>query len=154
MSSKKFTVVCFENPANDVQSQIQKFSKDYTIISVSDKKSVLKQLDDSEIRVLLIDERNLKSDYTKILEGLKGKFPALTRIIISNDVTKEKVLEAVNKYHVFAFLSEDKISSELKKILSDAYTKFKKIKEREKLISKLQSSNEQLEFMLREKLIS
>lgn len=76
------------------------------------------------------------------------------RILLTGYADLNAVIEAVNKGKIFHYLSKPWNEEELDMTILRAYDIYKKRKEEQELTDKLAVSNDQLEFLLRQKLLS
>ncbi len=89
-----------------------------------------------------------------LLEKLKSSHPYIGRILITGCSDISIVIEAINRCEVFRFLTKPWVKDDLiETILTSHEQSQEKQKENLKAI-KLTETNQQLEFMLRQKLIS
>lgn len=90
----------------------------------------------------------------EFLETILGEYPDPMRILLTGYADMNAVVDAVNKGKIFHYLTKPWNEEELDFTITKAYAIYKeKIDERENA-QKLSVSNEQLEFLLRQKLLS
>ena len=90
----------------------------------------------------------------KILEEIIKINPDSMRILLTGYTDMSAVIDAVNKGKIFHYLSKPWSEEELDETIQRAYEIYAEKKQILETYSKLEVSNEQLEFLLRQKLLS
>tara|TARA_B110000967_G_scaffold204046_1_gene245804 strand:+ start:268 stop:561 length:294 start_codon:yes stop_codon:yes gene_type:complete len=89
-----------------------------------------------------------------LLEMLKESHPYIGRILITGSSNINIGIEAINRCKVFRFLTKPRVKDDLVETIGSCCLENEE-KQKENLVSaKLIETNQQLEFMLRQKLIS
>jgi response regulator RpfG family c-di-GMP phosphodiesterase len=90
----------------------------------------------------------------EFLESILNEYPDPIRILLTGYADMNAVIDAINKGKIFHYLTKPWNEEELDMTILRAYDVYKqKINERE-VTNKLSLSNDQLEFLLRQKLLS
>jgi response regulator RpfG family c-di-GMP phosphodiesterase len=76
------------------------------------------------------------------------------RILLTGYADMQAVVDAVNKGKIFHYLSKPWNEEELNMTITRAYDIYRKQLEERELNKKLEVSNDQLEFLLRQRLLS
>ena len=114
----------------------------------------LEIINSQQIDVVITDHMMPSISGADLLERLKIEQPQIGRILITGCNDINIVIEAINRCEVFRFLTKPWVKDDLIQTIEAAY-KSASEKYQEKLMAgKLQETNQQLEFMLRQKLIS
>ncbi|MDB5272388.1 MAG: response regulator with CheY-like receiver, AAA-type ATPase, and DNA-binding domain [Chitinophagaceae bacterium] len=140
-----------ENNLNAFKASFRRDFKVYTAISADDAKVILKE---TEIHVLITDQRMPGTTGTELLAQAVKDFPDQTRILLTGFSDIEALKDAINLGQIFCYLQKPWNDDELKETIKRAYQVFNLKKEKEALTEKLLLTNEQLEFYLRQKLLS
>jgi response regulator RpfG family c-di-GMP phosphodiesterase len=140
-----------ENNLNAFKASFRRDFKVYTAISADDAKVILK---DTEIHVLITDQRMPGTTGTELLAQAVKDFPDQTRILLTGFSDIEALKDAINLGQIFCYLQKPWNDDELKQTIKRAYQVYNLKKEKEALTEKLMITNEQLEFYLRQKLLS
>ena len=90
----------------------------------------------------------------EFLERIIEKYPDPMRILLTGYADLNAVIDAVNKGKIFHYLSKPWNEEELDMTIQRAFDLYKKRKEEQEVTDKLAISNDQLEFLLRQKLLS
>lgn len=88
------------------------------------------------------------------LEKVLEKFPDPMRILLTGYADMNAVVDAVNKGKIFHYLAKPWNEEELDMTIKRAYEKYLEKVELKEMNQKLAGSNDQLEFMLRQRLLS
>lgn len=140
-----------ENNLNAFKASFRRDFKVYTAISADDAKVILGQ---TEIHVLITDQRMPGTTGTELLAQAVKDFPDQTRILLTGFSDIEALKDAINLGQIFCYLQKPWNDDELKETIKRAYQVYNLKKEKEALTEKLLLTNEQLEFYLRQKLLS
>jgi len=123
----------------------------YTAESANEGKKILKE---NDIEIILSDQRMPGMTGVDFFESIISDFPDAIRILITGYSDIDAVIEAINKGQVYKYISKPWNNSELIITINKAYEVFSLRKENKVLTKSLLQANSQLEFMLRQKLIS
>ncbi len=123
----------------------------YTALSVDEGNKILSE---NEIHVLITDQRMPGKLGTDLLAQAVKDNPDQIRILLTGYSDIEAVKDAINRGQIYHYLEKPWKEDELKKTIEEAY-KVYNLKKKQKFFSEqLMATNEQLEFMLRQKLLS
>ncbi|MBC7485224.1 MAG: response regulator [Cytophagaceae bacterium] len=140
-----------ENNLNAFKASFRRDFKVYTAISADDAKVILAE---TQIHVLITDQRMPGTTGTELLAQAVKDFPDQTRILLTGFSDIEALKDAINLGQIFCYLQKPWNDEELKQTIKRAYQVYNLKKEKEALTEKLMITNEQLEFYLRQKLLS
>jgi response regulator RpfG family c-di-GMP phosphodiesterase len=90
----------------------------------------------------------------EFLEKIIEVYPDPVRILLTGYADINAVIDAVNKGKIFHHLSKPWNEEELEETINKAFEVYTAKKEIREINSKLAISNDQLEFLLRQKLLS
>jgi response regulator RpfG family c-di-GMP phosphodiesterase len=90
----------------------------------------------------------------EFLESILNEYPDPIRILLTGYADMNAVVDAVNKGKIFHYLTKPWNEEELDMTINRAYDIYKTRMEEKEMTQKLSLSNEQLEFLLRQKLLS
>jgi DNA-binding NtrC family response regulator len=130
------------------------FRKIFNVITANDATEALEIIKDQHVDVVITDHMMSNISGVDLLEMLKDSHPLIGRILITGCSDIAIVIEAINRCDVFRFLTKPWIKNDLIETITSSFEmNLEKRKENQKS-SKLEETNQQLEFMLRQKLIS
>jgi response regulator RpfG family c-di-GMP phosphodiesterase len=123
----------------------------FTAISADEGKKILAS---QEIHVLITDQRMPGTLGTELLAQAVKENPDQIRILLTGFSDIEAIKDAVNRGQIYHYLQKPWNDKELKETIEQAYKVYHLKKKQQELSSQLMETNEQLEFMLRQKLLS
>jgi YesN/AraC family two-component response regulator len=133
------------------KASFRRFFTVFTAISAAAAQDILNE---NQIHVLITDQRMPETTGTQLLAQAVKDFPDQTRILLTGYSDLEALKDAVNLGQIFCYLQKPWNDDELKETILKAYQVYHLKKEKEELTEKLLKTNEQLEFYLRQKLLS
>lgn len=111
-------------------------------------------LKNNEIEIILTDQRMPEETGVEFLESIIESYPDTMRILITGYSDIDAVIDAVNKGQIYRYISKPWDVEYLKISIDKAYEVYNLRKENKELTKSLLQANSQLEFMLRQKLLS
>jgi len=90
----------------------------------------------------------------EFLESILDEYPDPIRILLTGYADMNAVIDAINKGKIFHYLTKPWNEEELDITINRAYEIYKSRMDEKEMTHKLSLSNEQLEFLLRQKLLS
>lgn len=124
----------------------------FTAESAAEGLAILEE--DPDISVIISDQRMPNMSGTEFFHVIKNKYPFAVRILLTGYTDMNDLVGAVNQGNIYKYLNKpwnEKVLHEVIKKSHEVY--LLKMKEHEDK-KKLEEANSQLEFMLRQKLIS
>jgi response regulator RpfG family c-di-GMP phosphodiesterase len=154
MPQSKITVLYVDDEENNLFSFKAAFRIKYNVITALTGEEALKILTEKPVQIIITDQRMPEMTGVEFLEKVLEKFPDTMRILLTGYTDMEAVVDAVNKGKIFHYLAKPWNEDELDLTINAAYGKYLEKVELKELNEKLEGSNEQLEFLLRQKLLS
>ena len=130
------------------------FRKIFDVHLANDATEALEVIKSNEIHVVVTDHMMPDISGVDLLEILKDSQPLIGRILITGCTEIAIVIEAINRSEVFRFLTKPWIKDDLTETIKASYEINATKREESKKQDTLEETNQQLEFMLRQKLIS
>lgn len=124
----------------------------YTAVSAEEAIKILRT--NNNINVIITDQRMPQMTGVEFLESILDEFPDPIRILLTGYADMNAVIDAVNKGKIFHYLSKPWNEEELDMTIKRAYDVYKQKMDEKEMTYKLSLSNDQLEFLLRQKLLS
>jgi len=125
--------------------------KVHTAISGEEAINILRKYD---VHIIITDQRMPQMTGVEFLETIIGEFPDPIRILLTGYADMNAVIDAINKGKIFHYLTKPWNEEELDMTITRAYEVYKQKMEEKEMNAQLTVSNEQLEFLLRQKLLS
>ncbi len=113
-----------------------------------------KILETETIHVVITDQRMPVTTGIEFLESIIPDFPDPIRILLTGYADINAVIDAINKGQVYKYIQKPWMDEDLRINIEKAYEIYALRKENKELTQKLLQANEQLEFLLRQNLLS
>ncbi|WP_437920045.1 response regulator [Sphingobacterium sp. LRF_L2] len=152
--NNKIVVLYVDDEENNLVSFKATFRlkyKVYTAISGTEAIEIVKK---NPIDIIITDQRMPEMTGVEFLEEIIKINPEPMRILLTGYTDMGAVVDAVNKGKIFHYLNKPWSEAELDETIQRAYDLYSERKNMLDTYSKLEISNEQLEFLLRQKLLS
>ena len=154
MTKEKISILYVDDEMNNLISFKAVFRIKYNILTAISGEEAIKILRNNTVNLIITDQRMPQMTGVEFLESILNEFPDPIRILLTGYADMNAVIDAVNKGKIFHYLSKPWNEDELDITITRAYDVYKqKMNERE-ITNKLSLSNDQLEFLLRQKLLS
>ena len=150
----KITVLYVDDEENNLvafKASFRRYFTVFTAISADEGKVILKE---NEIHVLITDQRMPGTLGTELLAEAVKDYPDQIRILLTGFSDIEAIKDAINRGQIYHYLQKPWNDDELKATIENTYKIYHEKKEQKDFSKKLLFTNEQLEFMLRQKLLS
>jgi len=154
MAADKITILYVDDEENNLFSFKATFRIKYNVLTALTGEEALKILASKPVQIIITDQRMPEMTGVEFLEKVLEKYPDPMRILLTGYADMAAVVDAVNKGKIFHYLAKPWNEQELDMTINMAYTKYKERVELKEMNEKLEGSNDQLEFLLRQKLLS
>jgi response regulator RpfG family c-di-GMP phosphodiesterase len=154
MERDKIKVLYVDDEVNNLQAFKATFRRDYNIFlaeSANDGRQVLKN---QEIDIIITDQRMPEETGVEFLESIIPLYPDAMRILLTGYTDIQAVIDSINKGQVYHYLTKPWEEDYLRTVLKNAYEVYALRKENRQLTESLIKANDQLEFLLRQNLLS
>jgi response regulator RpfG family c-di-GMP phosphodiesterase len=154
MPTDKISILYVDDEENNLFSFKATFRIKYQVHTAISGDEALKILDTKPIQIIITDQRMPEMTGIEFLEKVLEKYPDPIRILLTGYADMGAVVDAVNKGKIFHYLAKPWNEEELDLTINRGYEKYLEKKKLAELNEKLETSNDQLEFLLRQKLLS
>ncbi|MEO6851050.1 MAG: response regulator [Mucilaginibacter sp.] len=154
MPTEKITILYVDDEENNLFSFKATFRIKYNVITALSGDAALEALETKKVHVIITDQRMPEMTGVEFLEKVLEKYPEPMRLLLTGYADMTAVIDAVNKGKIFHYLTKPWIEKELDETIERAYEKYLEIAELREMNTKLEISNDQFEFLLRQKLLS
>ncbi len=154
MESEEISILYVDDEVNNLVTFKANFRRDYKIFTSENANDALKILRENNIQVVITDQRMPGKTGVEFLQDVIKEFPDPIRILLTGYSDIEVVIDSINKGQVFRYITKPFNDLELKMTIDNAMEVYNLRKDNKELLQKLIQANEQLEFMLRQKLLS
>ncbi|WP_207420989.1 response regulator [Desertivirga brevis] len=153
MPDKKITVLYVDDEPNNLFSFKATFRLKYNIITAMSGDEAMEILKNTPVEIIITDQRMPNMTGVEFLEKVLEINPEPIRLLLTGYADMNAVIDAVNKGKIFHYLTKPWNEEELTMSIERAYEVYTQQKEIVDMNSKLLVSNDQLEFLLRQKLL-
>lgn len=154
MPNEKINILYVDDEVNNLISFKATFRVKYNVFTAISGEEAIKLLETQEMNVIITDQRMPNMTGVEFLESILEKYPDPMRVLLTGYADMNAVIDAVNKGKIFHYLTKPWNEEELDMTIQRAYDIYKQRLELKELNTNLLMSNEQLEFLLRQKLLS
>ena len=152
--SRDIKVLYVDDEENNLIAFKASFRRDFTIFTANSAAEAKLILAVNEIHVLITDQRMPETLGTELLAEAVKEFPEQIRILLTGFSDIEALKDAINRGQIYCYLQKPWNDQELRETIIKAFDIYFLKKEKEELTQKLLETNDQLEFYLRQKLLS
>jgi response regulator RpfG family c-di-GMP phosphodiesterase len=154
MASDKITVLYVDDEQNNLVSFKATFRLKYNVLIALSGEEAIEIIEKNHVNIIITDQRMPSMTGVEFLEKIIEKYPDPIRILLTGYADMNAVVDAVNKGKIFHYLAKPWNEQELSASIERAYEVYKQRKDIVEMNGKLAVSNEQLEFLLRQSLLS
>ena len=152
--AEKPVVLYVDDEVNNLTSFKAAFRRDFKIITAENAVEGRKILDAQTVNIIITDQRMPGMTGVEFLESIRHIYPDPIRILLTGYSDISAVIDAINRGEVYRYVTKPWYEHELKMTLDNALEVFGLRAENKILLDKLLKANEQLEFLLRQQLLS
>lgn len=152
--SNKISILYVDDEENNLLSFKATFRLKYNVTIVSSGADAMKLMETKPIEIIISDQRMPNMTGVEFLEKVLEMYPNPMRLLLTGYADMNAVIDAVNKGKIFHYLTKPWNEEELDFTINRAYEEYKKKHEIVEMNEKLATSNDQLEFLLRQSLLS
>jgi response regulator RpfG family c-di-GMP phosphodiesterase len=153
-TEEKIKLLYVDDEENNLTSFKATFRRIYEIYTASSGEEGRRILENNEIEVIITDQRMPGMTGVEFLESIIGDFPEPMRILLTGYTDIQALIDAVNRGQIYRYMTKPWNEEEMKMFIRQAYEIYSLRKENKVLTKSLLQANKQLEFLLRQKLLS
>ncbi|GHB42494.1 response regulator [Mongoliitalea lutea] len=150
----KVSVLYVDDEMHNLQAFKATFRRDFKVhiaISADEGRAILSK---EKVDIIITDQRMPDETGVDFLESIIPTHPEPMRILLTGYTDIQAVIDAINKGQIYHYLTKPWDEEYLKNVIRNAFEVFSLRKENKKLTQDLIRVNEQLEFLLRQNLLS
>lgn len=153
-SEEKIKILYVDDEENNLQAFKATFRRDYAIFLAIDAHTARETLKTQVVDIIITDQRMPGETGVEFLESIIPIYPNPIRILLTGYTDIQAVIDAINKGQVYHYLTKPWEEDYLRTVIKNAFEIYQLRLENEKLTQALIKSNDQLEFILRQNLLS
>ena len=150
----KINVLYIDDEVGNLTAFKASYRRAYNIFTAESAEEGRTILENNDIEIILTDQRMPGMTGIEFLQSILETHPDPIRILVTGYSDITAVIDAVNKGNVYRYISKPWDNDYLKITIDKAFEVYSLRKENQELTKSLLQVNGQLEFMLRQKLIS
>ncbi len=154
MAENKINILYVDDEQNNLVSFKATFRIKYNIHTAISGEDAIKILRANPIDIIITDQRMPNMTGVEFLESILDEYPDPMRILLTGYADLNAVIDAVNKGKIFHYLTKPWNEEELDLTIKRAFEVYTLRKDEKELTEKLGVTNAQLEFLLRQQLLS
>jgi DNA-binding NtrC family response regulator len=152
--SNKTTIVYLDDEEHNLRSFKANLRREYNVLTTTSIDEAFKFMEHENLKVVVSDQRMPKMTGVEFFRKIKSSHPYPIRILLTGYSDIEAVVAAINEGEVYRYISKPWDTNSMRTTLKQAIEIFDLRKENERLVEELKRANSQLEFYLRQKLLS
>ena len=150
---KKIRVLYVDDEEHNLTSfkaSFRRIFKVFTAISADEARGILKA---EEVDVIITDQRMPNETGVEFLSSIVDSYPEPIRMLLTGYSDIEAVINAINQGQIYKYITKPWNDHELQVNIENAFEVYRLRRENKDLMERLKKANEQLEFLLRQKLL-
>jgi response regulator RpfG family c-di-GMP phosphodiesterase len=151
---EKIKILYVDDEENNLQAFKATFRRDYKIFIAISAKEGEEILSKEKVDIIITDQRMPEKTGVEFLESIIPIHPEPIRLLLTGYTDIQAVIDAINKGQVYHYLTKPWEEDYLRTVIKNAYEVYALRKENERLTDALIKANAQLEFLLRQNLLS
>jgi len=144
MAQDKPTVLYVDDAPVNLTLFEATFSKDYDIILTESPKKALEILKETEVQVLVSDQRMPEMTGTELLGIVAETYPDIRRYLLTAFTDAETVIEAVNKGRIHGYIKKPMQADEIRQSISGSLENYYLRKKNRQILEELEKVNQEL----------
>jgi response regulator RpfG family c-di-GMP phosphodiesterase len=153
-SDISINVLYVDDEVHNLNSFKAGFRRKFNIFTAESAMEGRKVLESELIHVIITDQRMPVMTGIEFLESIIPEFPDPIRILLTGYADINAVIDAINKGQVYKYIQKPWMDEDLRINIEKAYEIYALRKENKELTEALLVANKQLEFLVRQNLLS
>jgi DNA-binding NtrC family response regulator len=141
---KRHGLLVVDDEKEILRSLTLTFTDDYEVFTASSGAEALNILKNQEIALVIADQRMPEMTGVELLEQVIAINPYIIRIILTGYTDTASLIQAVNKGHIYQYITKPWERQELRIIVKRALESYALTLENQRLLKELQVANERL----------
>jgi response regulator RpfG family c-di-GMP phosphodiesterase len=154
MDENRINILYVDDEVNNLNTFKATFRKNYNIHIAESAEEGKKILKENPVEIIITDQRMPVMTGIEFLSSIIEEYPDAIRILLTGYSDIQAVIDAINKGQVYQYITKPWDENQLKMSIDKAYEVYSLRQENKQLIKSLLQANSQLEFLLRQKLLS
>ncbi len=147
-------VLYMDDDAKNRQAFLAAFRRQFNVLLATDLDEVWQVLAVHKVHVIIADQRMPLISGSEALRRIRERYPSIKRMLITAFADLQAIVDALNQAGVCYYIQKPWEAKAVQEAVIKAYLEFREEEERTAFTAKLVESNRQLEFALRQRLLS
>ncbi|MGJ7033062.1 response regulator [Niabella hirudinis] len=130
------------------------FRRDFTVFTATGVAEALQLLKTQEIHLIITDQRMPETTGIEFLESIIEDHPDTIRMLLTGYADITAIVDAINKGRVFKYIQKPWEEAHLRQTILEGLTLYAANRSKKQMAEKLEENNRQMEFLLRQSLLS
>lgn len=148
------SILYVDDEVNNLTAFKANFRRDFKIYTAESAEEAKKIVEEKNLHVIISDQRMPGKTGVEFFEDILVEYPEPIRILLTGYADIEAVIDAINRGEVYRYITKPWDENDLRVTIKNAFEIFTLREENKQLMKSLMQANKQLEFMLRQKLLS
>lgn len=154
MATRDINILYIDDEPNNLTAFKATYRRDYTVHTAESAEEAFSIVRDKNLHVIISDQRMPQMTGVEFFEKIRHDYPEPIRILLTGYADIEAVIAAINRGEVYRYITKPWDEQDLRVTIENAFEIFTLREENKTLLKSLEQANQQLEFMLRQKLLS
>ncbi len=147
-------VLYIDDDAGNRQAFVAAFRRDFRILVAQGAVEAWPLLDSNEVHVVITDQRMPGIGGSELLRMVRERYPRAKRMLVTAHADLEAVVDALNHGGASYYFQKPWVEEEVRRVVQAAFAEYMAENDRQAYAERLVEANRQLEFALRQRLMS
>jgi signal transduction histidine kinase len=144
LKNKKIRVLYLDDEENNLRSFKAAFRREYDVYTANTSEKAFDIVKSVKPQVIFSDQRMPVTTGVEFFNALRQIFPDPVRILITGYTDINDIIEAINKGHIYRYVTKPWSEQEIKVAIDNAYDIYQTRKNLESKVEELEKSNHEL----------
>ncbi len=151
---EKIKVLYVDDEPHNLVSFKATFRQRFDVTTATSGQNAMELLEQHAFEVIVTDQRMPEMTGVQFLESILDRYPEPIRILLTGYTDMQAVIDAVNKGKIAEYLEKPWDEAKLEDVIRRSATIYRARREALEHTERVETQNDQLEFLLRQKLLS
>lgn len=147
-------VLYLDDNAPNRQAFHAAFRKEFKVLLAKNAQEAWQLLGTNQVHVLIADQRMPDMAGSEVLRLVRERYPAVRRMLVTAYADLQAIVDALNQGGVCYYIQKPWEEESVRRAVAAAFADLQAEEERSAFTARLIESNRQLEFALRQRLLS
>jgi DNA-binding NtrC family response regulator len=150
----RIKILYVDDEENNLNSFKAAFRRDFDVTVALSAQAAIELIKEGHYEIIITDQRMPGMTGVEFLASIVKDYPEPIRMLLTGYADIQAVIDAINKGQIYQYITKPWDEQQMRVIINNAYEIFSLRQENKELMRSLIRANEQLEFLLRQKLLS